>query len=57
MKKIWIYAAIFVLLGSNALAFDLRIEGEKIYLQAAEEPLQNILQRVAQQGIRVRITG
>ncbi len=55
MKKTWIYAAIFLLLVSNALAFDLRIEGEKIYLQAAEEPLQNILRRVAQQGIRVRI--
>jgi thermitase len=33
----------------------LRIEGERIYLHAIEVPLQNILQGMAQQGIRVRI--
>ena len=55
MKKVWTYAAIFMLLVSNALAFDLRIAGEKIYLHAVEEPLQNILRRMAQQGIRVLI--
>jgi len=43
------------LLASNALAFDLRIEGERIYLHAMEEPLQNILRSMAQQGIRVRL--
>lgn len=55
MRKIWTYAAILLLLTANALAFDLRIAGEKIYLHAAAEPLQNILRRMAQQGIRVRI--
>ena len=55
MKKIWIYAAIIMLSAANAMAFDLRIAGEKIYLQAVAEPLQNILRRMAQQGIRVRI--
>ena len=55
MKKIWIYFAILTLLASNALAFDLGIEGERIYLHASEEPLQNILRGIAQQGIRVRI--
>ena len=43
MKKIWIYVAILTLLASYALAFDLRIEGERIYLHAVEEPLLNIL--------------
>ena len=55
MKKIWICVAVLTLLASNALAFDLRIEGERIYLHAREEPLQNILRSMAQQGIRVRI--
>jgi len=55
MKKIWIYVAILTLLASYALAFDLRIEGERIYLHAVEEPLQNILRGMAQQGIRVRL--
>jgi len=55
MKKILICIAIFTLLASNALAFDLRIEGERIYLHAMEEPLQNILRSMAQQGIRVRL--
>ena len=43
------------LLASNALAFDLRIEGERIYLHAVKEPLRNILQSMARQGIRVRL--
>jgi thermitase len=55
MKKIWIYVAVLMLLASNTLAFDLRIEGERISLHAVEEPLQNILQSMAQQGIRVRM--
>jgi hypothetical protein len=55
LKKIWISAAIFMLLVSNALAFDLRIEGERIDLHAMDEPLQNILRGMAQQGIRVRV--
>ena len=55
MKKIWAYASMIILLASSALGFDLRIAGEKIYLHAAAEPLQNILQRMTQQGIRVRI--
>jgi len=55
MKKIWIYVAILTLLASNALAFDIRIEGERISLHAVEEPLQNILRSMAEQGIRVRI--
>jgi thermitase len=55
MKKIWISAAIFMLLASNTLALDLRIEGDKISLSAVEEPLQNILRRISQQGIKVRI--
>jgi len=55
MKKIWIYVAILTLLASHTLAFDLRIEGERIYLHAVEEPLQNILRSMSQQGIRVRL--
>jgi thermitase len=57
MKKsrVWLYVAMFGLLASNALAFDLRLEGEKIYLHASQEPLRNILQSMAQQGIRVRL--
>lgn len=54
-KKLWVCVSILMLLVSNALAFDLRIEGEKIYLNATEEPLQNILLGLAQQGIKVRI--
>jgi thermitase len=42
-------------MASHALAFDLRIEGERIDLHAVEEPLQNILQGMAQQGVRVRV--
>ena len=55
IKKIGIYAALLTLLASNAMAFDLRIEGERIYLHAANEPLQNILRGMARQGIRVRL--
>jgi len=44
-----------MLLASNALAFDVRVEGERVYLHAVEEPLQNILRSMAQHGIRVRI--
>ena len=55
LKKICISAAILTLLASNTLAFDLRIEGERIDLHAVGEPLQNILRGMAQQGIRVRV--
>jgi hypothetical protein len=55
MKRIWICVAVLTLLASNALAFDLRIDGERVYLHAREEPLQNILRGMAQHGIRVRI--
>ena len=55
LKKIWIAVAILTLLASNALAFELRIEGERMDLRAVEEPLQNILRGMAQQGIRVRV--
>jgi thermitase len=55
MKKILIYIAMLMLPAFYALAFDLRIEGERISLHAVEEPLQNILQSMAQQGIRVRL--
>lgn len=55
MKKIYIYVSILMLLASNALAFDLRIEGDLIRLHAVEEPLRNILLSMARQGIRVRI--
>jgi thermitase len=55
LKKIWISAAILTLLASNTLAFDLRIEGERMDLHAVEEPLQNILRGMARQGIRVRV--
>jgi hypothetical protein len=55
LKMIGMSAAILLLLASNALAFDLRIEGERIDLYALEEPLQNILLGMAEQGIRVRV--
>ncbi len=55
MKKIWIYAAVLMLLASNTLASDLRINGEKISLYAKDEPLQDILRQMARQGIRVKI--
>lgn len=54
-KKIWICIAMLGLLTANALAFELRIEGERIYLNAVQEPLRNILQGMVQQGIRVRL--
>ena len=55
MKKLWIYALLLILPAAHALAVDLRIAGERIYLRAVEEPLQNILRRLAQQGVRVRV--
>jgi len=55
MKKIWIYAAVLMLLASNTLASDLRINGEKISLYAKDEPLQDILRQMARQGIKVKI--
>ncbi len=55
MKKLWLYALILILPASSALAVDLRISGDRIYLQAREEPLQSILRRLSQQGIRVRV--
>jgi thermitase len=56
LKKIFISAAIIIMsLVSNAPALDLRIEGERIYLHAVDEPLQNIMQGLAQKGIRIRI--
>jgi thermitase len=55
LKKTFIFAAVLALLASNTSAFDLRIEGERITLSAVNEPLQNILQGLTQQGIKVRI--
>ena len=55
MKKIWIYVAILMLLASNTPAFDIRIDGEKMYLHVDKEPLRNILQSMVRQGIRVRL--
>jgi len=55
LKKIMISAAILTWMASTALAFDLRIAGEQIDLRAVEEPLQNILRGMAQQGVRVRV--
>lgn len=55
MRKIALYATILLLVAANAAAFDLKVAGEKIHLHATAEPLQNILRRIAQQGIRVRI--
>jgi thermitase len=55
LKQISISIVILTLLASNAPAFDLRIEGETIDLLAVEEPLQNILRGMAEQGIRVRV--
>lgn len=44
-----------MLLASSALAFDLRIEGQRVSLHAVDEPLQNILRSMALHGIRVRL--
>ncbi|MHB8090005.1 MAG: S8 family peptidase [Syntrophales bacterium] len=55
LKIIMISVAILTLLASHALAFDLRLTGERIDLRAVDEPLQNILRGMAQQGVRVRV--
>jgi thermitase len=58
MKKIFLYASISLLVLLNmpeAKAFDLRIQGEKLTLHADQVPLQSILQRLTDLGIKIRI--
>jgi thermitase len=58
MKKIFLYASISLLVLLNmpeAKAFDLRIQGDRLTLHADQVPLQSILQRLTDLGIKVRI--
>ncbi|MBW1863186.1 MAG: S8/S53 family peptidase [Deltaproteobacteria bacterium] len=58
MKKIFIYLTIltvFLLSVSESAALEVRITGERLSIQADQVPLQSVLRRLADLGIRVRI--
>jgi hypothetical protein len=55
MNKLLIYCGFFLFLAFHAAAFELKIERERMTLSAAEEPLQNVLRRMSELGIRVRV--
>ena len=58
MKKTFIYYTILsiaLLFVTNAVAFEVWITGDKLTLHADQAPLQSILQRLADSGIKIRI--